>query len=103
MYLIPTICAGVILTILIGERPGKFWFKAKSYGWGWMPATWQGWMITVVFGIFIGLVVFLSDVNSHSASDILMSAFPFIALLLATLLAVCMKTGEKPSWRWKKG
>ena len=35
----------------------KIWFKAKRYGWGWYPSTWQGavcifiWVILFVFGI----------------------------------------------------
>ncbi len=28
---------------------GKYWFKAKNYGWGWYPATWQGWLILAGF------------------------------------------------------
>jgi predicted GH43/DUF377 family glycosyl hydrolase len=22
-----------------------FWFRAKEYGWGWYPATWEGWLV----------------------------------------------------------
>ena len=23
--------------------PQKLWFKAKLYGWGWYPCSWEGW------------------------------------------------------------
>lgn len=26
-----------------------FWFRAKEYGWGWYPATWEGWLVLLVF------------------------------------------------------
>ena len=27
------------------QQTTKYWFKAKTYGYGWTPATWQGWGI----------------------------------------------------------
>jgi hypothetical protein len=23
------------------------WFRRKSFGWGWSPASWQGWLVTL--------------------------------------------------------
>lgn len=34
------------------SKSKNIFFKAKKYGWGWYPATWQGWAI---FGAFIAL------------------------------------------------
>ena len=31
----------------------KLWFKAKMFGWGWYPITWQGWLITILYVISI--------------------------------------------------
>lgn len=25
------------------------WFRAKRYGWGWRPVTWQGWAVVAVW------------------------------------------------------
>jgi hypothetical protein len=25
------------------------WFRRKRWGYGWMPCTWQGWVVTVLF------------------------------------------------------
>ena len=32
----------------------KFWFKRKKYGWGWRPASYEGWAVTLaVFGYIV--------------------------------------------------
>lgn len=78
----------------------KLWFKAKHYGWGWYPATWQGW---TVMGVYIAmLIIFLIRIEnySHSGSDTLIGMIvPFI-VLTALLITICYRTGEKPRWRW---
>ena len=76
------------------------WFKAKHYGWGWYPATWQGWLILV---IAIGTIVIygvLVDRQSHSVSDTLIGSCVFTVIVITLLICVCYLTGEKPKWRW---
>ena len=81
------------------KRP---WFKAKLYGWGWYPSTWEGWTIMILWFAAIIEIFKLADINSHSASDTLIKmALPFLFLLLL-LLIITWKTGEKPRWRWGK-
>lgn len=31
------------------DNPEGHWFRAKLYGFGWTPAKWQGWAVTVGF------------------------------------------------------
>ena len=31
----------------------KFWFKPKTYGYGAFPITWEGWLLTLGFGVII--------------------------------------------------
>ena len=31
------------------------WFRAKRFGWGWTPITWEGWLVTL-----LGVVAFLA-------------------------------------------
>ena len=84
------------------EPVKKFWFKAKNYGWGWMPSSWQGWLVLVMYFIF-NIRVFRSiDSLSHSNSDTLMNfSLPFF-LSTVILVIICYVTGEKPEWRWGK-
>ncbi len=30
----------------------KLWFKAKKFGWGWTPCSWEGWTVT---GLYTGI------------------------------------------------
>lgn len=78
------------------------WFRAKNYGWGWTPTTWQGWFIVGGYLLATISIAILIDANSHSVSDTLIGfSLPFI-LLTALLILICYKTGEKPEWRWGK-
>jgi hypothetical protein len=68
--------------------PKPYWFKAKHYGWGWYPVTWQGWVITLLF------------VQSFAVTAPNPELMPLTIILVAALLIICYNTGEKPSWRW---
>ncbi|MEK7501637.1 MAG: hypothetical protein AAB629_01810 [Patescibacteria group bacterium] len=81
------------------DNPEGYWFKRKLYGWGWVPVTWQGWLI--VFG-YVGLVILFAltiDIISLD-SDIIFTFILPVALLTAVLISIAYKKGEKPSWRW---
>lgn len=80
------------------------WFKNKTYGWGWRPATWQGWVIMAVWAFVFGL--FVSWKIKHMPEDptgaqVAWFLGPFFAWTVA-LLVICWKKGEKPRWRWGK-
>lgn len=80
----------------------KLWFKAKRYGWGWTPSSWQGWLVLVVYLAAACSVFRYTDMTSHSGSDTLIGFFlPFIGLT-TLLLVVCYLKGEKPGWHWGK-
>lgn len=74
----------------------KFWFPAKTYGWGWgPPKCWQGWLVMVVYALSLaaGAVYFLRSDRS----------VPFVLYVFAMtvmLLVVVWLKGEKPQWRW---
>ena len=76
------------------------WFKAKKYGWGWTPISWQGWFVIIVYVIVNVKYFTLIDKNSHSGSDTLISFSPIFILTTVILLIICYKKGEKPEWRW---
>jgi hypothetical protein len=82
------------------DNPKGYWFKAKWFGWGWTPVTWQGWAVTLAYVLLIVAFAFTIDENSP-AREI---AFTFIipsAILTATLIRICYAKGEKPGWRWE--
>jgi len=84
----------------IKDNPEKKWFKAKLYGWGWTPATWQGWLVILVFIGLLAADFYRLDLDSNSASDTLRPFFLDMILLVGLLLWICYKKGEKPRWQW---
>ncbi len=76
------------------------WFKRKTYGWGWVPVTSQGWFLTFAY---VGIVTHLFlrvDERSHSVSDTLVSlVFPFLFFTLL-FLSVLYKKWDYPKWQW---
>ena len=82
------------------DNPQGYWFKAKLYGWGWVPVKWQGWFVLAIFIILVLLNFFRIDSTSHSASDTLINFIPQTIILALILIAICYKKGEKPRWQW---
>ena len=81
------------------DNPQRYWFKAKLYGWGWDPATWQGWLVVLVHIGAITLFALTIDKNS-SAREVFFTFILPVFLLTATLLRICYKKGERPRWQW---
>lgn len=81
----------------------KLWFKRKAYGWGWVPASGEGWAVLLLY-FLANISVFLRvDRQSHSVSDTLIAFAPQFLLFALLLYVLCTATGEKPQWQWGKG
>lgn len=82
------------------------WFRAKRYGWGWTPATWQGWAIIAVYAAILLLWAAYLLANPgvprrwHGAA-VWIGVAP-VLVLSAALVAICWIKGERPRWRWGK-
>lgn len=81
------------------DNPEGYWFKRKLYGWGWTPATWQGWTITATFVLFLIILAFSIDSNATPREFSLAFVLPAI-ILTAMLIQIAYKKGEKPKWMW---
>ena len=83
------------------DNPEHHWFKAKWYGWGWVPATFEGWLVILAYLAFV--IVTISHVRTE---DMAMagSGFPVFGsrIVPATivLLVIIVWKGEKPGWHW---
>ena len=81
------------------DNPKGYWFKRKIYGWGWTPATKQGWLVTLIFVIVT--ITLAANVNeSATGKDIIFSLFLPIVLLLIIMICIGYIKGEKPKWQW---
>jgi hypothetical protein len=79
---------------------GRKWFRAKRYGYGWYPSSWQGWLVLLVYLVDVIGASLLIDKKSHSVSDTLMDWFPIMFVLTIILIVICYRTGEKARWNW---
>jgi hypothetical protein len=71
------------------------WFRAKRYGWGWEPVTWQGWVVVISFAILVILNGMRLKTDAQ-APEFIFETFT----LTAILLFICWKKGETPHWNW---
>ena len=81
------------------DNPEGYWFKRKAFGWGWVPATWQGF---ATIAAFIAAVLFFAltlDENS-SGREVVFTFFLPLIFLIITFLRIAYLKGEKPKWQW---
>lgn len=81
------------------DNPEGYWFKAKLFGWGWTPVTWQGWLVTLIYVAFLILFALTIDEN-YSDREVLFTFVLPVALLTITFIRIAYKKGEKPRWNW---
>jgi len=83
------------------DNPEHYWFKRKAYGWGWTPATKEGWLVT---GGFLVLVLFFAwrAESAVTVAGVALNQFavPFVVVTLL-FIVICYKMGERPRWQWQ--
>jgi hypothetical protein len=83
----------------------RLWFAAKRYGYGWYPATWEGWLVIAIHLILIlGSIPIFNYELTHGADEWKATAVYLIWVggLTAILIRICVLKGEKARWRWGK-
>lgn len=81
----------------------KLWFKAKRYGYGWYPVTWQGWGIVLLYVVgILSEVLLVNSTANPEDSNFLMNFFPRVFVLTVFLFVICRAKGEPAKWRWGK-
>lgn len=74
---------------------GPDWFVPKRYGFGAVPASWQGWALT------IGFVVICIAVARHFAQRPLVLVAVLVPFAV-TFVVICART-TTGGWRWRWG
>ncbi len=77
----------------------KPWFKAKKYGWGWQPSSWQGWLVLILFFGFSYWRFWQIDLTDSASQSLRPFLFELLGLVFVLIL-ICVRTGEKPHWQW---
>lgn len=78
----------------------KYWFRARRYGMGWVPATREGWLITLLY-IIAAYVVAIKNTSALESGEVggFISTLGALTLLF---IAIAYRTGEPLRWRWGK-
>lgn len=81
----------------------QLWFKRKRYGYGWVPASWRGWLAIIVYILIVlGGAITLKDVPDNTFTKEVGFYLTFVAIATAALVRLSYKYGPKPKWRWGK-
>jgi uncharacterized membrane protein YhdT len=81
----------------------KLWFKAKTYGWGWTPCSWEGWLLVLLYvGAFALYLIKTLDAQLNGSFGAPIWYHVSIVLLTLGIIFISYKKGEKPSWRWPR-
>ena len=84
----------------IQNNPQHYWFKRKAFGWGWVPATWEGWA-TLLIWLLVFALLNIDFMQNPAPDNATTTRFLFhVFVLTLVLIAVCYWKGEKPGWRW---
>ncbi len=78
----------------------KLWFRAKRYGYGWYPVTWQGWLSLAVYVALIFILVSIFPARRDSSPAEIILFLSLIILATVGLIALCARKGEPAGWRW---
>ena len=81
-------------------KTNKLWFRAKTFGLGWYPVSWQGWALTLLYVAVLLTIALNVDPQVHSGSDFLLKFGTWFVIITVPFLAICWLKGEKPRWRW---
>lgn len=81
-------------------KKSKLWFRRKTYGWGWTPITWEGWVTTLMVVIIPLLIRLTMKSLDFEKSTQYFYTYASIPILVMALILICFRFGEKPKWQW---
>ena len=77
------------------DNPEGYWFKKRLYGWGWVPAKLQGWLV-----LLFGLAILFGGVYVGNVDDSPGLVLIGIVLAIAFFIGFGYWKGERPEWTW---
>ncbi len=78
----------------------KLWFKAKNFGWGWRPVSWQGWLVTLIYVTYLVVTVNYAEKIVVGVMDAIFLIILPLVVVSICFITICFLRGEKPEWRW---
>lgn len=85
------------------EKTKSYWFKRRRYGWGFVPVTWQGWLVVIGYVVIVaGLAPAFLDAPEADQAKELGFFLVFLAAATSGLISISLARGPRPRWRWGK-
>jgi hypothetical protein len=78
----------------------KLWFRRKTYGYGWTPSSWEGWLMIALYVVFNVLHFHYIEVHYLTQKDTVPRYIGGVILSTVILILLCVWKGEKPKWQW---
>lgn len=81
----------------------RYWFKARRYGWGWTPATWQAWSLLSAYMLVLAISAILLLPGTKDKTTNFVGVVAFVLIFLSAtflLIGISLLKGEKPGWNW---
>ena len=75
----------------------KPWFRLNKWKKGWIPASWQGWILTIAYLAFTVYNFLRIDGASHSVSDTLINFIPQTIIFTGLFSVLCYFTADNAS------
>jgi len=85
-----------------------YWFKPKSYGWWFVPISWQGWLTTLVLLLLVLVAMIRNGLwlpwfpleYNINILQVLSFVFDMIVLILGASWFMEKKCDGEVKWRW---
>ena len=74
------------------------WFRRRSYGYGWRPITWQGWLVTLL--TIVSILCSGAFVKQFPTNLVAIYSIIQIFISVIVLIFVCVASGPTPTWQW---
>ncbi|MGD9667925.1 MAG: hypothetical protein AB7U75_02600 [Hyphomicrobiaceae bacterium] len=81
-----------------------YWFKPKRHGYGATPVTWQGWLVTGLFSVALGIVAVGGMMSLKGTGNVLGYVVWFLGVLGGVFWFTQFarkRTDGEWAWRWK--
>jgi len=82
----------------------KHWFTPKRFGWGVMPISIEGWLLTIALIGLVWLAAYVNNIYTEMVTPQDIIRFVIDAIMLVGLFMVVAerKCNEPITWRWGK-
>lgn len=84
------------------KEKNKVWFVNKTYGYGWTPATLEGWLVLLSYIVFNFFNFFRIHMYTNPTDESIATFLVETFFATMILLFICYNKGEKLEWRWGK-